>query len=60
MIALKNFLNGLALIFTIFLITYGFVQGYDLIELIIYDLYFITAITSQLLNLIESKKTFKE
>lgn len=59
MITLKNFLDGLALTFTVFLITYSFIQGYDLIELIVYNLYFITVITSQLLNLIESKKTFK-
>ncbi len=51
MFNIKDFLNGLAFVFTIFLIGYGFRNGYDLIELSVYNLYFITAISSQLINL---------
>ena len=56
MITVKDYLNSLAFIFTIILIIYGFRKGYDTIELTIYILYFIVAISSQLINLIERKK----
>jgi len=58
MVLLKSFLDGLALTFTIFLVTYGFMQGYNLIELTVYNLYFITVIASQLLNIIRKQKDF--
>jgi hypothetical protein len=37
----------LSLIFTIFLMLYGFAKGFDLIELIVYVLWMITTIISQ-------------
>ena len=36
---LKKVLDALTLVFTIFLVVYGFSKGYDLIEYLIYDLY---------------------
>ncbi len=52
---LKDILNALAFFFTIFLITYGFAKGYDLIELSIYNIYFTTMIISQIINIFENK-----
>ena len=48
MLTLKDLLNGLAFILTIVLVTYGFTKGYDLIELSIYNLYFIVIIIVQI------------
>jgi len=53
MLTLKYLLNGLAFILTIVLVTYGFTKGYDLIELSIYNLYFIVIIIVQIINLSE-------
>lgn len=53
MITLKDILNALAFMFTIFLVLYGLQKGYDLVELLIYDLYFMVVIINQLLNLFE-------
>ena len=53
MIKLKDVLNLISFVFTLFLLVYGFAKGYDFVELVIYNLYFITEIISQLLNLIE-------
>src|SRR3990167_1526954 len=41
---LKDVLDIIAFIFTIFLVTYGFAKGYDLVELSIYNIYFIDII----------------
>lgn len=49
----KDFLNFLSFIFTIFLVVYGFSKGYDLIEIGIYNLYFLTEIVTLLFNLIK-------
>jgi len=51
MVDIRDFLNGLGFIFTIFLMGYGFAKGYEIVELWIYNLYFITAISVQLINL---------
>jgi len=40
MIRLKDVLNGISLIFTTFLVLYRFVEGYDFVELSVYNLYF--------------------
>ena len=53
MLDIKDFLNGLAFILTIVLVGYGFSKGYDMIEVSIYYLYFITMITSQLIKIFE-------
>jgi hypothetical protein len=44
MFNLHNVLNALAFVFTIFLILYGLVRGFDLTELIINVLYLITMV----------------
>jgi len=50
---LKDVLDIIAFIFTIFLVTYGFAKGYDLVELSIYNIYFIVIIIVQIINLFE-------
>lgn len=55
MLNLKDVLNGVAFFLTLVLITYGLMKGYDLIELSIYNLYFVTMILIQLVNLFESR-----
>lgn len=52
----KNILDTLAFLFTIFLIGYGFIKGYDFIELTVYDMYFSVTIISQLINLFGKKR----
>lgn len=54
MFAVKDILNGIAFILTIILVLYGFQKGYDVVELIVYNLYFIVVIISQILTLSES------
>ena len=44
-------LDLLALFFTIFLLGYGFIRGYNLIELTIYNIYFIIIIINNVINL---------
>jgi len=51
MVKIKDILNIVSFIFTLFLIVYGFAKGYDLVELGIYNLYFITEIIVQLINI---------
>ena len=53
MIALKDVLNAIVFILTIVLVTYGFSKGYDLVELSIYNLYFLVVIITQFINLFE-------
>lgn len=48
---LKDVLDIIAFIFTIFLVVYGFAKGYDLIELSVYNIYFIVIIITQIINL---------
>jgi hypothetical protein len=50
---LKIVLDIIAFIFTIFLVVYGFSKGYDLIELSIYNIYFVVIITTQIISLSE-------
>ena len=50
---IKDILNIIALLLTLTLILYRFQKGYDLIELFIYDLYFIVMISVSIINLIE-------
>ena len=44
-------LNRLALVFSLFLVVYGFHKGYDLVELVIYNIYFVVMILAQVINL---------
>jgi len=53
MVKLKGVLNIISFIFTLFLIVYGFSKGYNLVELGVYNLYFVTEIIVQLINLSE-------
>jgi len=55
MIKVKDVLNALAFIFTVFLVIYGFLKGYDLVEILVYNLYFIVAIITQIINLFERR-----
>ena len=41
----------LSLFFTVFLLGFGFVKGYNLIELTIYNLYFMIVIINSVINL---------
>ena len=52
----RKILNIVSFIFTAFLLIYGFAKGYDLIELVTYNLYFISQIITQLLNLLDYRK----
>lgn len=45
-VRLKIVLDSLAFLFTIFLVGYGFRKGYDLVELIVYQIYFSVTIIS--------------
>lgn len=56
MIDIKDIINALSFIFTVFLVIYGFQKGYDLIELYVYNLYFISIISSQLINLFKKEE----
>lgn len=56
MIEIKDVLNALAFVFTLFLVFYGMAKGYDLVELTVYNLYFATISLSLFLNLVETKK----
>ncbi len=51
--SIKDILNGLGFAFTLFLSIYGLTRGYDLIELLIYLIYFTTIIIVMLINLFE-------
>ncbi len=53
MLIVKDILNGIAFILTIILVLYGFQKGYDVVELVIYNLYFVVVIISQILILSE-------
>ena len=50
---LKRVLDGLAFSFTTFLLIYGFVKGYDLTELVVYNLYFLTILLTQIMHLVD-------
>jgi len=52
---LKDALDIIALVFTVFLIVYGFAKGYDRIEISVYNIYFIVIIVTQIINLSEKK-----
>jgi len=52
---LKDALDIIAFVFTIFLIVYGFAKGYDFIELSVYNIYFVVIILTQIINLSEEK-----
>ncbi len=53
---IKDILNGLGFVFTIFLSIYGLAKGYDVIELVIYIFYFLSVIILILLNLLERRE----
>jgi len=53
MVAVKDILNAIAFILTLILVLYGFSKGYDLIELSIYNLYFMVIIITQFINIFE-------
>ena len=55
MITLKYWLNTMAFIITIALASYGFLKGTDVIELSLYNLYFIVIIITLLLNIFEKE-----
>ena len=42
----KYVLDIIAFVFTIFLVVYGFAKGYNLIELSVYNIYFIVIIVT--------------
>lgn len=44
-------LDILALFFTVILLSYGFAKGYQIIELSIYNIYFLMVLINQLINL---------
>ena len=46
-------LNVSALSFTLLIIIYGFQKGYDNLELILYIIYFLVVILTQIINLTE-------
>lgn len=52
----SGILDLLTLFFTVFLLGYGFLKGYYLIELTIYNVYFIVILINQIINL-KIKKT---
>jgi len=49
----KKILNIATFLITIILLVYGFSKGYDNIELILYNLYFVTVIITQIINFAE-------
>ena len=53
MVTIKDVLNSIAFILTLVLIGYGSTKGFDIVELSVYNLYFITMIITQLINLFE-------
>jgi len=53
--SIKDILNGLGFVFTLFLSLYGLTKGYDIIELVVYLLYFLSIIILILINLLEDK-----
>lgn len=55
MFTLRDVLNALAFVFTIFLLLYGLVKGFDLTELAINVLYLITMVIVLGMNLFEKQ-----
>ncbi|MBL7147575.1 MAG: hypothetical protein ISS82_02005 [Nanoarchaeota archaeon] len=55
MLTIKDMLNGLAFFFTLFLVLYGLRKGYNLVELFVYNIYFMVIIITQLINIFEKK-----
>ena len=53
--ATKDILNMLGFVFTIFLSLYGLTKGYDVVELVVYILYFSTIIILISINLFEER-----
>lgn len=53
MTLLKNTLNTIAFILTLVLLVYGFSKGYDMVELSLYNIYFIVIIITQIINIFE-------
>lgn len=49
--AISGVLDILALFFTVGLLGYGFLKGYQLVELSIYNVYFLVVIMNQLINI---------
>ena len=56
MITKKEVLNAVAFVLTIVLVFYGMTKGYDVIELFIYNLYFVVIIILILINLFDTEK----
>ena len=52
-LTIKDILNFIAFLLTLTLLVYGLTKGYDLVELSIYNLYFIIVIIVQIINLTE-------
>ncbi|MFH1592850.1 MAG: hypothetical protein ABIB47_05795 [Candidatus Woesearchaeota archaeon] len=52
---IKDILNALGFVFTIFLSLYGLTKGYDVVELVVYVLYFTAIIILIFINLFERK-----
>lgn len=53
MITLKDMLNVVSFIFTIFLVLYGLRKGYDNVELVLYNLYLVTELFVGIINLLQ-------
>lgn len=53
MVDIKSMLNGIAFIFTIFMALYGFVKGFDTVELVTNLLYFTVMVIVTFIDLIE-------
>lgn len=51
--SLREILNGVAFILTVLLVLYGLQKGYDLVELFVYNLYFIVMIATQFMNIFD-------
>ncbi|MBS3151516.1 hypothetical protein J4443_04010 [Candidatus Woesearchaeota archaeon] len=60
LIVISGTLDIMALLFTVFLLGFGFLRGYAIIELMTYNIYFIVVLLNQIVHLkIISKKRFK-
>ena len=60
LIVISGTLDIMAFLFTVFLLGFGFLRGYAIIELMTYNIYFIVVLLNQIVHLkIISKKRFK-
>lgn len=50
---LKHTLDAIAFILTLVLLVYGFSKGYDMIEISLYNIYFVVVIITQIINIFE-------